>query len=58
MKENSFKLAKEISRKYPAQTFTDADYADDMGLLANKHTRAEALIHSLERATGRTVLFH
>ncbi len=35
MKENGFKLAKERSRRYPAQTITDADYADDIALLAN-----------------------
>ena len=29
MKENGFKLAKERSRRYSAQTITDADYADD-----------------------------
>ena len=35
MKDNGFKLAKERSRRYPAQTITDADYADDIALLAN-----------------------
>ena len=34
MKENGLKLAKERSRQYPAQTITDADYADDVALLA------------------------
>ena len=34
MKENGFKLAKE-SRRYPAQTIMDVDYADDIVLLAN-----------------------
>ena len=29
MRENSFKLAKERSKRYPAQTITDADYAND-----------------------------
>ena len=29
MKENGFKLTKERCRRYPAQTITDADYADD-----------------------------
>ena len=33
MKENGFKLTKERSRRYPAQTITDADYPDDIGLL-------------------------
>ena len=35
IKENCFKLAKERSRRHPAKTFTDADYADDIALLAN-----------------------
>ena len=30
MKENSFKLAKERSRRYSAQTITDADYIHDI----------------------------
>ena len=34
IKDNSFKLAKERSRRYSAQTITDADYADDIALLA------------------------
>ena len=52
MKENSFTLAKERSRRYPAQTITDADYADDMALLANMPAWAESLLHSLEWAAG------
>ena len=52
MEENSFKLAKEISRRYPAQTITDADYADDIALIANTPAQAESLLHSLERAAG------
>ena len=52
MKENSFKLAKERSRRYPAQTITDADYPDDIALLANKPTQAETLQHSLERVAA------
>ena len=35
MKDNGFKLAKKRSRKYPAQTITDADYTDDITLLVN-----------------------
>ena len=40
MKENSFNLAKEKSRRYPAQTITDADYADDIEHLANAPDQA------------------
>ena len=35
IKENSFKLTKERSRRYPTKTITNADYADDIALLAN-----------------------
>ena len=48
MKENSFKLTKERSRRYPAQIIMDADYADDIVLLANTLAQAETLLHSLE----------
>ena len=48
MKDNGFKLAKERSRRYYAQTITDVDYADDIVLLANTPTQAETLLHSLE----------
>ena len=49
MKDNSFKLAKERSRRYPAQTITDADYADDIEILANTPTQAKTQLHGLER---------
>ena len=52
MKENVFKLAKERSRRYPHQTITDADYADDIELLANTPAQAESLLHSLEQTAG------
>ena len=48
MKDNSFKLAIERSRRYPAQTVTDAGYADDIALLANTSTQAKTLLHCLE----------
>ena len=52
MKDNGFKLTKERSRRYPAQTITDTDYADDKTLLANTPTQDETLQHSLERAAA------
>ena len=52
MKDNDFKLAKERSKRYPAQTITDGHYADDMVLLENTPTQAKSLLHSLERAAG------
>ena len=50
IRENGFELRKKRSRKYPAKTITDADYADDIAILANAPTKAETLLHSLERA--------
>ena len=47
-KDNGFKLTKEKSRRYPAQTITDVDYTDEIELLANTLTQAETLLHSLE----------
>ena len=46
------KLTKQKSRRYPAQTITDVDYADDIALLANTPTQAKTLLHSLERAAA------
>ena len=50
--ENGFELTKKRSRRYPAKTITDADYADDIAILANTHNQAETLLHSLERAAA------
>ncbi len=40
IKENGFELTKKKSRKYPAKTINDADYADDIALLANPPAQA------------------
>ena len=50
MKDDSFKLTKE--RRYPEQTITDVDYADDIVLLANTPVQDETLLRSLERAAA------
>ena len=50
IRENRFELTKKRSRRYPAKTITDADYADDIALLANTPDQAETLLHTLERA--------
>ena len=57
MKENGFILKKGRSRRYPAQTITDAEDADDMALLANTPTQAESLLHRLEQA-ARNISLH
>ena len=50
--DNGFKLTKERSRRYPEKIINDADYADDIAILANAPARAETLLHSLERAAA------
>ena len=56
IKENGFKLTKKRSSRYPAKTITDADYADDIAILANAPTQAETLLRSLEWAAAGTSL--
>ena len=43
-------LKKKRSRRYSTKTITDADYANDIAILANTPNQAETLLHSLERA--------
>ena len=52
IKENGFELTKKRSRRYLAKTISDADYADDIAILANALAQAETLQHSLERAAA------
>ena len=52
IRENGFELTKKRSKRYPAKTITDTDYADDLALLANTPNQAETLLHSLERAAA------
>ena len=54
---NGFELTKKRSRRYPAKTITDADYADDIAILANTPDQAETLLHSLKRAAAGTDLY-
>ena len=49
MKDNSFMMTKERSRRNPARTITDVEYADDIVIMANTPTQAENLQHFLER---------
>ena len=55
--KNDFELTSKRSRRYPAKTITDADYADDIALLANTPNRAETLLHSLERPAAGIGLY-
>ena len=57
IRENGFDLTKKRIRRYPAKTITDADYADDIAILANIPDQAETLLHSLERAAADIGLY-
>ena len=57
IRENGFELTKKRSRTYPAKTITDADYADDIALLANTTNQSETLLKSLERAVAGIGLY-
>ena len=57
IRENGFELTKKRSRRYPAKTITDVDYANDIEILANTPSQAETLLHSLERAAAGIGLY-
>ena len=56
-KELGLTLKPARSRRYPAEKITDADYADDLTLLADKIAHAEKLLHSLETAAAGIGLY-
>ena len=48
-----FNIARSILAQLPSSFyFTDADYADEIALLANAPAQAETLLHSMERAAA------
>lgn len=47
---NGFTLSKSRSRRYPAETITDTDYADDIALLSNTIEQAQLLLREVENA--------
>ena len=57
IKENGFELTKKRSRMYSAKKLTDANYADDIAILANTANQAKTLLHSLERAAASITLY-
>ena len=57
IRENGFELTKKRSRRYPANTITDADYTDDIAILANTPNQAKTLLHSLEQAAAGIGLY-
>ena len=57
IRENGFELTKKRGRRFPAKTITDADYADDIAIVANTPNQAETLLHILERAAAGIGLY-
>ena len=51
IKENGFELTKKRSRRYPAKTITDTDYADD-SVTGEYTNQTETLLHSMKRAAA------
>ena len=54
IRENGFELTKKRSRRYPAKTNTDDNYADDIAILANTPTKPKnycILLNKPQRAT-------
>ena len=45
-------MTKKRSRRYLAKTITDAEYTDDIVILANTPNQAKTLLHSLEQAAA------
>ena len=52
IKENDFEVTKKRIRRYPAKTITDANYTDDIAILANTPVQVETLLHTLEWAAA------
>ena len=50
IQENIFTLKKARSRRYPTETITDSDYADDIAIFVNTLTKAKSLLPRLGRA--------
>ena len=57
IKEKGFELTKKRSRRFPAKTITDADYADDIAILVNTPNQAETQLQSLEQAAAGIDLY-
>ena len=55
--ELGFTLAKRKSKRYPAMKITNADYADDLAVLADVLKDATFLLHSIER-TAKEIGFY
>ena len=52
IKENSFELTKKRSKRYQQKQLPDANYADNIAIIANEQAQAETVQLCLERATA------
>ena len=50
-------MRKQLSRRYPAEMLTDANFADDLALLSDKIGNAEKLLNILETAAASVGLY-
>ena len=50
IKENGFTLKKASSRCYPVETIVNADYTDDLALLAYTPVQTKIFLHHLKQA--------
>ena len=57
LKELGFTLKTSRGRRFPAETITDADYADDLALFTDNIEEATKLLHALEKAAGDIGLY-
>ena len=57
IKENGLLYQPRKSSRYPALHITDADFADDIALLADNLTNAQNLLSALESAANSTGLY-
>ena len=56
-KQLGFTLTKQKSRRFPAVKITDADYADDLAVLADILKVATTLLHNIEKIAKETGLY-
>lgn len=57
LKEFDFALKTARGKRFPAETITDADYADDLALFTSNIEETRKLVHSLEKASDDDGLY-
>ena len=57
IKENSFAFTKARSRRYPTETITDTNLADDQAIFFANTRTAVSLLHNLEQTAGDIIFY-